>query len=157
MRVAELPSRFVGAARLVEVRIAGYAEFSQRRCILQNWCSWWGRAGLPRDFVYKEGFKDIESGFDTIPCLSNCTKVSAEFIVWLWPGRTSPYRRGCGEALWSDPRHRVVMALRNGLSVSKSPFTTRPRVDGPAPAEPAEMAERQSRPFYGDPARQKSC
>ena len=39
------------------------------------------------------------------------------------------------------------MALWNGLSISKSPFTTRPRVDGPAPAEPAEMAEGQSRHF----------
>ena len=78
MRVAELRTRFVGAARLGEVRIGDYAEFSQRRCIFQNWQSWWGRAGLPRVFVYEEGFEKIESGFCTISLLFDYTKVNVE-------------------------------------------------------------------------------
>ena len=39
--------------------------------------------------------------------------------VWLWRGRTSPYQRGCSVVPWPHPHDRVVVALRDGSSVSK--------------------------------------
>ena len=119
MRVAKLPYRFVGAARLGEVRIAGCDEFAQRRCILYIWWSWGKKAGLPSFFGYKEGFKEIDSGFGTILFVFIYIEVSEESMFGYGEGAPvhigEVVARRCGptiviELLW---HFGVVYQLRS--------------------------------------------
>ena len=112
-----------------------------------RWCrsvgrgaSRWSRRGLTQPLFWSREFTTLEQIFFEL------SQGQCGAYVWLWRGRTSPYQRGCSVVLWPHPHDRVVVALRNGSSVSKWPSTTRSRAYGPAPAAPAEIAERQSRP-----------